>query len=117
MRTKTVSTRQSHLAFLLFAALGLHIYAYVYWRDWKAVNIYYVTLYFLFYIFSITLYIISSNKWLRLVSTLTLVISGYCLYLEFTGDPSNWTWQNMASGLLSILTSAVTILIIKKLKR
>ena len=111
------SAKQSNLAFLLLMALSLHIYAYVYWRDWKLVNIYYVTLYFLFYIFSLTLYIIASNKWLKLVSTLTLTISGYCLYLEFTGDPSNWTWQNMASGFLSILTSAVTILIIKKLKR
>jgi len=111
------ATRQSTLAFLLLVALSLHIYAYVYWRDWKLVNIYYVTLYFLFYVFSITSYILSSSKWLRLVSTLTLTISGYCLYLEFTGDPSDWTWQNMVSGFLSILTSAVTILIIKKLKR
>lgn len=95
----------------------MHIYAYVKWEDWEGVNIYYVTMYFLFYVFSIVVYMLARNSKLKLISSLLLGVSGYCLYLEFTGDPSDWGWKNMVSGLLSILTSAATILIIEKLKK
>lgn len=109
--------KQDNLALLLMVALGLHIYAYAYWEQWPKVNIYYVTMYFVFYVFSIVIYMLSKSHLLTVVSGVTLGVSSYCLYLEFSADPSHWTVVNMISGLLSILTSVITILIIKKFKQ
>lgn len=112
-----MSKKQDNLALLLIVALCLHVYAYAAWESWPKVNIYYITMYLVFYVFSIVVYMLSRSHLLSVVSGVTLGVSSYCLYLEFSADPSHWTIVNMISGLLSILTSVITILIIKKLKR
>ncbi len=111
-----MKNKENIAALAIFVALFGHVYAYIEWGNWKGINIYYITLYFLFYVFSIVVLMFSHKFFLKLVGSLALTISSYLLFLEFTADPSNWTIYNKVSGLLSILTSAIIIFIIEKLK-
>jgi hypothetical protein len=105
------------IAILLVAFSSTHLYSYVYWPEYKSVNIYYISLYSMFYALSTALSFLARHKALKVVVGLILSGSGYCLYLEFAGDPKDWSLAQRWIGAFVLLNGLMFTLIIEKLKK
>lgn len=104
-------------AALVICSILCHAYCYVYWDNYTQFNIYYISIYAMFYCLSLALSMVANRRSLKVASGLAMTISGYCLYLEFAGDPSDWeAWEIWLGGLI-IVQGFLMVLIIEKLKK
>lgn len=102
---------------LVISSVLCHAYCYAFWENYKRFNLYYISIYAMFYCLSLALTMVATGKMLKVASALAMTISGYCLYLEFAGDPSDWKpWQMWLGGLV-IVQGFLMVLIIEKLKK
>ncbi len=70
--------------------LAMHFgVGYFYWDEFKFVNVYYVSAYFLFDTLGLVVYLIARSWWLKAIGAVTMTLSTYYLYMEFN-DPTYW---------------------------
>lgn len=102
---------------LCLAAFACHSYIYVFWDNFTMFNLYYISIYSVLYCLGFGLSMVASPLIMKVASGLVMTVSGYCLYLEFAGEPWKWeVWQTHLGGLI-ILQGFLMVLIIEELKK
>jgi len=94
---------------LIFISLVFHLFGYFFWQQIKIINLYYVSVYFMMMNLGLCLVLCNSSRFLHYISTAIFSFGGGFLYMEFAGDPSNWTNVNILTftfiGANSLLIS------------
>jgi hypothetical protein len=109
--------KESIGGWLAITSLACHAYAYVFWENYKTFNLYYISMYAMFYCLGLALSMVAQSTVMKVASALTMTVSGYCLYIEFAGDPSDWKPWEIWLGCLIIIQGFLTVLIFEKLKK
>ena len=97
--------KENILAAILFIGLASHfLFGYFFWDEIKAVNIYYVSVYFLCDVFGFVVYLLANSKALKGVGALGMILGTFYLYQEFN-DPSLWVQRDYITLGLVFLNS------------
>lgn len=106
MTKKKIEAVQSGL---IFVSLVFHLFGYFFWQQVTIINLYYVSVYFMMMNLGLCLVLCNSSRFLHYISTAIFSLGGGFLYMEFSGDPSNWTNVNIITfifiGANSLLIS------------
>ena len=91
----------------IFVGISLisHVIGYFFWPDIKFVNIYYVSLYFMTTMSGLMFMIISMGVVMKYVSTAMFASGSQFLYMEFAGNPQNWTRTNILTLAFILVNS------------
>jgi len=98
--------KESILAVVLFVGLVSHFgIGYFFWEEIKFVNVYYLTVYFLFDVFGFVVYLLATSKALKGIGALSMVVSLYYIYMEFN-NPSFWVERDYLTLGLTLANCA-----------
>jgi len=101
--------RDDIIGILVGVSLIGHIIGYFFWQYVKIINLYYVSMYFMMMNIGLALMLSLHGVLMRYVSVAMFSFGGGFLYMEFAGDPQNWTNVNILTfmfiGINSLLIS------------
>ena len=87
-------------------ALVAHVFSYFLWSYVKVVNIYYVSMYFLLLNLGGMLMLINRGAIVvRYLGVGMFTFGGTFLYMEFAGDPQDWTKTNVITFVFIAINS------------
>lgn len=102
-------TKDAIISLLVGISLIGHIFGYFFWQYVKVINLYYVSVYFMMMNLGLVLMLSLNGRFMKYVSVAMFSFGGGFLYMEFAGDPQNWTYTNLATfifiGVNSLLIS------------
>jgi len=95
--------KETILAAVLFMGLIMHFgLGYFFWDEFKSINLYYLSVYFLADVFSFVIYLLATSKVLKGMGAFGMVLSLYYIYMEFN-DPSYWVERDYVTLGLTIV--------------
>ena len=89
--------REDITALLVGLGLVSHIAGYFFWPLVKAINLYYVSIYFMMINIGIAFMLVFNGGLMRWVNVGLFSFGGGFLYIEFAGNPQDWTGINLAT--------------------
>ena len=105
------------IGILLGISLFLHLVGYFFWPLVKWVNIYYVSIYFLMLNVGLALMMVAVGKVMKYVSMGMFTFGGQFLFMEFAGDPQDWTNVDLLTLLFICANSLLVSFLIDKYKK
>ena len=98
-------------------ALAAHIIGYFFWSLITFMNIYYVSFYFMMLMSGLMFMIISRGIVMKYVSLGMFSLGSQFLFMEFAGDPQNWTQANIWTLVFIFVNSLLLNFFLDKYKK